>query len=78
MNLLSRLERMHETYGDEVFQEAADALSLEQLISDKLYRSLLLSLSSSRSDRINEIISEAMQSYEMNRLSEISSNSESF
>lgn len=66
---------MYQTYGDEVFREASEAISLEQLISDKLYRSLLLSLSNTEtSERTNSIINEALASYELARLIDITKN----
>lgn len=72
MNLLARLENMYQAYGDEVFREASEALSLEQLISDKLYRSLLLSLSGEElTERTSSIINEALASYELARLIDV-------
>lgn len=72
MNILSRLEQMYQTYGDEIFRESSDALALEQLLSDKLYRSLLLALSSEKNDKSTEIIEESLHFYELSRLIEIS------
>lgn len=72
MNLLSRLEHMYQTYGDEIFRESSDALALEQLLSDKLYRSLLLALSGDKSDKSTAIIEESLHFYEFSRVIEIS------
>lgn len=77
MNLLSRLENMHVTYGDDIFRESADALALEQLLSDKLYRALVSSVSftrllESQNDKTTAIIIEALTFYETARMTEVS------
>ena len=74
MNLLARLENLHQAYGDDVFREAADALSLEQLVADKLYRSLLLALSGDKSEKTSAIIDEALKAYEIARVLDITKN----
>lgn len=72
MNLLSTLEERYRQTGDEIFAEASDALSLEQLIADKTYRALIISLYGKGSDSDRVIIEEALFSYEMSRLREVS------
>lgn len=70
MNLLARLENMHVTYGDDIFRETADALGLEQLVSDKLYRALVLSAFGTSAQK-EQIIIEALEVYELTRLAEV-------
>jgi hypothetical protein len=72
VNLLSALEDRYRQTGDEIFAEASDALSLEQLLADKTYRALIISLYGKGSDSDRVIIEEALFSYEMSRLREVS------
>lgn len=71
MDLLSRLESLFESTDNALIREASDAIALERLLSDKLYRALKMSESGDHSVPNQSIIDEAMFFYELSRLKEI-------
>lgn len=71
MNMLQRLEERYRISGDTTIRDAADSLALEQLLADKLYRALLMSLGGSKNETNQRIIDEALIYYETCRMYEV-------
>jgi hypothetical protein len=71
VKLVNQLDALFQESGNIVIRNASDALALEQLISDKLYRALLVSMKPNASSSDNGIIEEALVFYETSRLIEV-------
>jgi hypothetical protein len=71
VKLIDKLDAFFEQSGNLLIRDASDALTLEQLISDKLYRALLLSVKTESVIGKNSIIEEALVFYETSRLIEV-------
>lgn len=70
MDIVDRLEFKHLLNPDALLREAADVISSERLVADKLHRALILSFDDSPAAVASTaaVIQEALNCYEMARL----------
>jgi hypothetical protein len=71
MSLSRELKEFIEHSTNSLVQQVGDALLLEQLLSDKLYRALVISTKPAVSDGDQKIIDEALTFYETSRFIEV-------
>jgi hypothetical protein len=71
MSLSRELKEFIEHSTNSLVQQVGDALLLEQLLSDKLYRALVISTKPAVSDGDKKIIDEALTFYETSRFIEV-------
>lgn len=71
MSLSRELKEFIEHSTNSLVQQVGDALLLEQLLSDKLYRALVVSTKPTVSDGDQRIIDEALTFYETSRFIEV-------
>lgn len=68
MNLPDELDKLFDQCKMPLVRKASEALVLEELLSDKLYRALVLSLKTNLTGKEKDIIDEALVFYETSRL----------
>jgi hypothetical protein len=71
MDIIQRLDAHFDQSGERIFRDASDALFLEKLLSDKLYRALILCLGSKEGPSRDAVTNEALVFYETSRVFEV-------